>query len=348
MQGNNESISRKRNNTSSRLTQSRNSNNVSENPNGNVCDFIAEARRMSDDDALKFVIYTINKYEYYCGLYRVSPIDYTKPTDARLLGPKAPWKKFMLREFAYHANNKTNPPFRNFIGSLASLRGITRSFDTSYVSTLTVAVLAPNLKGIGCNASQAENYAKMLIDSARLIDSKRCRRNVISRINSVMPIMNPSNVVRGFRHLVGTGFGNALTFDLLKELDCKTFDFPKPDMHIRRTMVCLLDTVLIRAYADPNLLRKLNEFDAVEVFKIILKKATNAYHRHGGTLDNLYCYPLDRMIYILNAGNKSKFFLHTITGPASRYKLFIDKLPSYHGITIGRHEINLVDTYFDI
>ena len=143
------------------------------------------------------------------------------------------------------------------------------------------------------------------------------------------------NIYEEFKQAISAGefngFGKALTFDFLKEQtiptghegECISFDYPKPDLHLRRVMYCFWQSDGAenwranpenggyytepyehndgRVYRDKYTFEtKVDEFRAMRLcFKILEKAKEEYYILFGEDLQGLSCYALDKTIYQL-------------------------------------------------
>lgn len=281
---------------------------------------------LSDEESAKFFVYTMKTFLYFCDINEVDFKEYLKSTDKTFLaenGLDVNSVNFVFKQLAYHATNRQNAAFDfsnennknamydftehynpiNFLEKIDNL-----GFDDA-VNLLT------NKLDPGAKKKQIEEYLKCLISAANFLKNKQTKNEVVNSFkydeNGVL-LDNQRDVFKHFVRLINHGYGKALTFDFLKEFDCDVFDFPKPDLHIKRTMIFLLNPFIQTCFDGFHLrnidVNIIDEFDAMDKLMDIVKKANRYYgfSKPGFTISN---YLLDKMIYIICSG---KLYLNNI------------------------------------
>ena len=118
-----------------------------------------------------------------------------------------------------------------------------------------------------------------------------------------------------FKTDITHGFGEALTFDFLKEFDSDVYDLPKPDKHVKRTIVALLhhdDTgrQSMSSLSGSRILIHEGSIEAIQgerscmrMYLDIMEKVNSAFNRiPGHEHTRIRNYLLDKMIYMVCSG----------------------------------------------
>ena len=271
------------------------------------------------DDALKFLIYIINEWDCYfasIGARGISPtgaLRYLKPTDSVLLSRTGlTGTQYIFKELALHAQNSPmsnsvkflyeHPvgvyPGQDFIQNITGQFGLNRR--DSIIRNTTALSAAFRAAHITLN-SQWKRYIEILKDidsylypaaSAPKVHADLIRdfsptsgTNMTTRSMSIC-----SNFSAHFPH----GFKVALTLDFLKEFD-PSFDYPKPDTHVKRIMYYLYQTAPTLVTKPEN---RMNDFITIGLIEELFDKANSSYIAHGGT-KSLTVYLIDKIIYLL-------------------------------------------------
>lgn len=131
-----------------------------------------------------------------------------------------------------------------------------------------------------------------------------------------------------FKGEITCGFGEALTFDFLKEFDSNVFDLPKPDKHVKRTIVALLhhdDTgrQSISSLRGNRILINEGSIEAIQgerscmkMYLDIIEKVNSAFRKIPGQEHiEIRNYILDKMIYMVCSG---KLYLQLKQGDSNK------------------------------
>lgn len=146
-----------------------------------------------------------------------------------------------------------------------------------------------------------------------------------------------------FKAGINHGFGEALTFDFLKEFDSDVYDLPKPDKHVKRTIVALLhhdhtNRQSIASLSGDRILINEGSIEAIrgerscmKMYLNIMEKVNSAFNRLPG-LEHVVIrnYILDKMIYMVCSGK-----LYLQIRPNSTNKTITDyslKMNYFNGI----------------
>ena len=201
---------------------------------------------IGDDDALKIFIYTLNKFKELattrCKIRVNRTLIYFNNPDAVFLAPpdykKAPIS-FVFKQIAFHAQN--GQVIDNVIRwgeNEGKINALTNSYDPTKPLSKTKKQFVDSLKGLTKNGKKvAGDYYECLSDTREFLKNKKTPLDVYNDL--IYKASTPLDFVENVRNHIGKRLGNALTFDFIKEFGkiygYSRLDFPKPDLHIKRT-----------------------------------------------------------------------------------------------------------------
>ena len=321
---------------------------TSDEENADVDDIVSfEKQQISDEDALKFFIYTLkmfykkgeNKYRNHPKFKDLKDKDktskvqkeldrYFQRSDKDLLDPKKKLKDipFIYKQLAFHAQNGSN--ILDIIkfydhNTPESIKRTTHNFNVK--DELESYEVFRNLCG---NASEkllrsyynCLNTIRLFLKDLRSLEevkqlflppeNERTPLDFYNKFHSaVLENINAGKGQRDRMHNVPR-YGEALTFDFLKEFgkvfDYKEFDFPKPDLHVKRTMIWLFNKEEnMEAYRSDvkgfDEEKSINSFDAIDLYLELMGKVNSAYKNkaRGKNVENISNYYLDKAIYVV-------------------------------------------------
>ena len=288
-------------------------------------------------DVFKFFIYTMQHYlklfakhlSYKAGI--VPPVGmsnvkiYLSPTDKYLLDPTSslPSDNFVFKQMVFHTQNRTNGI--DFLEKERAISGYLCGYDIGafnrYISGKTETREVPTIqRAIGVSANQAKNFFKAVKSIAAYLNSKivslpagvSLHASVVSDFSGYMPAYDYLGIYDAMRNspISVCGLGEALTFDFLKEFD-PIFDLPKPDLHVKRTMVSLLhiDRINIAklssrpSLVNPDSIKTIHgRNNCMELYLRLMELINFDFAKYAPrrTIGN---YVLDKMIYMICSGN---------------------------------------------
>lgn len=295
-------------------------------------------------DALKFILYTIDVFDSFGNeqypasdrtRYMTLTDELTLSYGHNHLSPIG----FIFERMAYHVQNQSELTDKiKFVRNEQNIIQYTHNFEPSaflnYANNnqdTDLDKVKAFLGVIGREESEAGvdsknkyyNYFLILKSIATYLASFENVDAVVADLHSVAVTQNIRSIFYEFKKRIQRGFGIALTYDFLKEFDA-SFDYPKPDLHVIRTLLFLMnDPSIMNQFDGTNRYKptdvkneSLGEFNAIEWFLELRDCAYEGYKAIGGSrLNGLACYVLDKMIYIICSG---KWYLeenyHAFTG----------------------------------
>lgn len=303
---------------------------------------------LSEDDAAKFFIYTMR---YYLKLFRTplpckpgivlptgftAPKMYLSPTDKLLLDPTSSLSadSFVFKQMIFHSQNGTGKI--DFLANEVRIRTYLCSYDINafyrYISGKTIATEAPIIqRSIGASSDQATQFFKTAKSIITYLHTKKTSlRPGVSLHDSIkedfITFMTTYDYLRIYETMKNPpisiyGLGEALTFDFLKEFD-RCFDLPKPDLHVKRTLVSLFhnDRTNIKKLShrptlvNPESIKTLRGTNnCMELYLNLMEfvnRGITGYIPASALPITIRNYILDKMIYMICSG---KLYLHIST-----------------------------------
>lgn len=247
-------------------------------------------------------------------------------------------------QLAFHAQNATMiSPIVNFIDNHLFLQKVLCNFnpkdflnqydvqgtDDEKVRCIVDALRFNEQTGVGLRwsseKSKEENkdriiksYAKALLFGARYISRFRSKSDIVRDLTNQRPPKPRKNTPAGqykpiieyFMKQIPSRFSVALTCDFLKEFDEVFSDLPKPDVHIKDTLIKL--TKEDTGYYNTG---SRGDYCCIEDMQR-LTAAINDHLQTNGKPE-ITVYRLDRMIWLICSGN---FYLDTEKSKTSYLK----------------------------
>ena len=286
-----------------------------------IRDFVA--RQINDQNSLEFFVYTYQRFrkliEDSLDVPEGDPRahdqmrEYLSLTDQALLRDGLSDRQFIFKEFVYHSQNR-----QNGINYSKYERQI-RDFLCDYDPTRFLQDANPVLpEAIGGNEKQKESFvetakcvATYLADMEGESPQESLRESIVQDLSCGIDLQDAEAVFNRFKEKIPTGFGEALVFDVLKEFDPR-FDFPKPDLHVRRVMAALYssnrDELRAQCFDHPNRLDPASipalrgDCSAMELYLGLMNRVNGELARRLGRDIRLPNYVLDKMIYLVCSG----------------------------------------------
>lgn len=332
-----------------------------------------ETLELSQEDSLKFVIFTVKTFWDLCKKNNIQEVSrYYSSTDQILLKDDSLTDiQFIFKQIAFHATNRQNSPFvfkdcenavKEFTKGYNSQKFYNYYNQTGLDKKQMIYDFAEScgkaIKPMDTDAEDQKNkkyikftrfveYVNCLADAAFFLLDKTSKNEVIDAFNVTNGTINEifNRFVSEIRH----GYGIPLTFDFLKELDSDVFDYPKPDLHVKRTMMLLLNSRDMTPFSGGNYARfnantSLDSFYTMELYMDVIKKANAELQKHcrSKTIPN---YLIDKFIYIIGSG---KFYLDGQTRNSSKKIQYLDSLiyKRFRNIEFNVSNINLIKELF--
>jgi hypothetical protein len=302
---------------------------------------------ITDDDALKIAIKTLKElYNHSSATTGSLPnrrltqneIDeYFLNSDKTFLDPTSSLNdiQFIFKELAFHAQNGTNiEKIIKFINPSIQthISRVTNNFNASIpLLNLSVYLSHPLYSGYSSNSIDVlRSYYNCLNEIRSFLHSCSNSVDVLTKLQNNPVTGNsaarPKDWYENFQHYISSRYGEPLTFDFLKEFgrsyNYNCLDFPKPDLHVKRTMIFIYNEArLIAPYLDATTgfspEKTLTSFDAIDLHMELVEKASRALMNHGGrNYLKLKNYILDKAIYIVCSG---LFYLPGHSNKKNRY-----------------------------
>lgn len=286
-------------------------------------------RALSDDECLRFFIYTVEKYKALINKYSASPAvaenwrkEYFRHKDRDYVDPTHTLneEQYTFKSMVCHAQNKTGGVDFTVLDSFCCGYDLDR-FLLKPIETLKaeLGALFPNKtpKGLSdlektissialflSKKTETQSMPDYITDKFRPFE---CRRD------------NHYRIPGKFKSEKIFGFAEALSFDFLKEYcpypGFTLFDFPKPDLHVKRTIVALFhdDRTIMRQFVgNPtrlnsdsiNTIYKNNTIPNAMGLYLNLMSGVNREisARVGINAPRIKDYLLDKMIYLICSG----------------------------------------------
>ena len=335
---------------------------------------------LSDEDALKFFVFTVRHYLELIDLTIASDIElksnivspltlkklYLSPTDKFLLDPNCSLsvESFIFKEMVFHSQNKQGGI--DFFGKETDINRYLLNYDINafhrYISTRTKGTEVPHIATtLSVSETQAENFFDTVKSVCEyLYGKKRTLSHGVSFKDHVkrdfIGYMATFDYLGIFNRMKNPpisikGLGEALTFDFLKEFD-RDFDLPKPDLHVKRTMVSLMhfDRSPIGrlsrhpTWVDPESISSIKGRDnCMELYLNLVKQINREFAVRAraivGRVPIIRNYILDKMIYMICSG---KMYLNVSNPSSSHIKKFYRRgilTDDYKNITIIQQDL---------
>lgn len=297
---------------------------------------------LSSAEALKFCVHTVRYYLRLIdehsrtnlkpgislagtSLYKL----YLAPTDKLFLDPLGtlPADSFVFKEMVFHTQNRQGGI--PFLAKEASIDTYLLHYDIPafyrYISTKTSGGEVPVIQAaLEVTEDQAEDFFKSVKSIAIYLNRKlsgltpgtTLKASVIGDFSGFMPTFNYKGIYNAMKNppISISGLGEALTFDFLKELD-PVFNLPKPDLHVKRTMISLLheDRASMALLAgcpsriNPESIRTIHgRTSGMRLYLDLMNSINSEFDRvarrmgkHPRAINN---YVLDKMIYMVCSG----------------------------------------------
>ena len=287
------------------------------------------ARALSDDDALRFYIYTVKTYKALIAKNSASSEsadywgkEYFRHKDWDYVDPMHSLneEQYTFKSMVCHSQNKNGGVDFRVLGAFCC------GYDFHAFLRKSSAVCRTELRGLFQNKTQQglSNLEKTISSIAKFLSKKPHNKTMPDYINDTFRRLvcrtdNHYRIPGKFKKENLFGFAEALSFDFLKEYfpnpTYNVFDFPKPDLHVKRTLAALFhpDRALMRQFASKP--TRLNPDSVETIYKNNSKP--NAMGLYLGLMDKVNRairarlevdspiigdYILDKMIYLICSG----------------------------------------------
>lgn len=277
---------------------------------------------LSGKEALQILLYSVKKFHEIAENYeeeKMADQKYYVASDEKFLkdaDENLDEISFIFKELAFHAQNGSNNSLINFELDSKFIYEFTmhynpKAFLNKIGNNITEANVSEFIAGLSNGDPNKSskfvlNYLKCLKYCAEYLVTKNNKAEVVAdlKANSYKEAFNK------FTNRIKKGYGLALTLDFLKEFDSKVFNYPKPDLHLRRFILLNLNDYDMSQYATKTNLTKLNlnsinDFVAVDSYLTLMDKANEEVKKYSNNI-SFPNYILDKIIYILGSG---KFYL---------------------------------------
>ncbi len=288
-------------------------------------------KQIDEEDALKFFIFTIKKmYELgtsaRIGLPTNRIDQYFISTDNTYLNPfnNLGSIQFIYKELAFHAQNGTE------IGNIVKftpgqpiedhIAYVTHNYSINIpLEDEQIFLSHPEYNGYGPDKlADLRRYYQCLVEIQQFL--RGC--------NSAMDVHNkllrrgddPRQMFLNLKEDIKNCYGVALTFDFIKEFgrahEFTDLDFPKPDLHVKRTMMLAFNDHIEMNQYRYNVKgfdqESISGYTTIDLHQKMVELAKIAYTNHNGQYPyKMMNYVLDKAIYVVCSG---KFYVDNLSG----------------------------------
>lgn len=285
-------------------------------------------KSLADDEALQVFLYTFKKFKdlaHECGVSVNESYRYFKYSDADFLSPpdykKAPIQ-FIFKQLAFHAQN--GQVIKNVIKwdvNESVMDSTTNGYDPTKPLSKTKKEFSACFGNLNDDKKKIVNdYYDCLSDVCEFLKNKTTSDEVCNAL--IAGASTPLDYIGNVKKHIKKRYGEALTFDFIKEFGkiygYSALDFPKPDLHIKRTMAFILIPNMgsnpggyLSKYKTTDFnADALDSINTINDYLCLMNKVRRSYVKNGGKqVSKLINYLMDKMVFIICSG---KLYLHNI------------------------------------